>query len=334
MLIGARPFGRLVWVVALAALGCHAQTPAPRAAAVQAGVKLSPEMARKAEVIIRNNSTIGVNYAISFSIPTASELPGYDQVVATFTALGTPPLTATFLLSTDGKTLAQFKKLDLSKDPKDLVSLAGRPARGGPPNAPVQIVVFDDLECPFCAELNQEIFPAVLNRYKDQVRIVYRDFPLDQHLWAMHAAVDANCLAGLTTQGYWDFVDYVHAHSQDVPTDEKSLPKADETLDKLTLDEGTRQKVNQPDLVACVLKQDATKVKASVSEALKDPLNLGSAPVMFINGEKVEGVVPVETIYRLIDGALIAEGQTPPPEPPKPAAPAAQPAPATAKPGN
>ena len=103
-------------------------------------MKLSPEMARKAEVMIRNKSSIRLDYAISFGVPTASEVPGYDQVLATFSAQGASPRTATFLLSTDGKTLAQFNKLDLSQDPKDKVSPAGRPARGGGPNAPVVIV--------------------------------------------------------------------------------------------------------------------------------------------------------------------------------------------------
>jgi protein-disulfide isomerase len=345
VLIGVRPFGRLAWVVVLASFGCHAQAPVAAApavnvaavltatAAVQVGVKLSPEMARKAEVMIRNKSTISLEYAITFGLPTVSEVPGYDQVVATFSAEGGSPKTATFLLSTDGKTLAQFNKLDLSGDLKDKVSPAGRPARGGGPNAPVVIVGFDDLECPFCAKMNEELFPAILNRYKDQVRIVYRDFPLDQHPWAMHAAVDANCLAATTTDGYWNFVDYVHMHSADIPYDEKTIAKANETLDKLTLDEGARQKVNQPDLVACVLKQDTSKVKASVDEALKDPLSIDSTPVLYINGEKIVGLVPVEAIYQVIDEALIAAGQTPPPAPPKPAAPAMQPAPAATKPG-
>jgi protein-disulfide isomerase len=346
VLIAVRPFSRLALVLALAAFGCHAQPPAQppaqpvpqgssakasSAPAVQAGVKLSPEMARKAEVTIRNKSSISLDYAISFGVPTVSEVPGYDQVLATFSAQGTSPRTATFLLSTDGKTLAQFNKLDLSRDPKDQVSPAGRPARGGGPNAPVVIVGFDDLECPFCAQMNAELFPAILNRYKGQVRIVYRDFPLDIHPWAMRAAVDADCLGAATTEGYWNFVDYVHAHAADIPYEEKTIAKANETLDKLALDEGTRQKVNQPELVACVLKQDNSKVKASVDEALKEPLSLGSAPTLFINGEKVEGVVPVETLYRIIDGALTAAGQTPPPAPPKPAAPAAPPA---AKPGS
>jgi len=44
----------------------------------------------------------------------------------------------------------------------------------------------------------------------------------------------------------------------------------------------------------------------------------------------VEGVVPVETLYQIIDGALVAAGKTPPPPP----APAAQAAPATTKPGS
>ena len=139
----------------------------------------------------------------------------------------------------------------------------------------------------------------------------------------MHAAVDANCLGAATTEGYWNYVDYVHAHAADDPLDEKTIAKANEKLDKLALDEGARQKVNQPELVACVLKQDSSKVKASEKEAEADPLSIGSTPVLFINGEKVEGVVPVETIYQIIDGALIAAGQTPPPAPPRPAAPAA-----------
>lgn len=338
VLIAVRPLARRAWVVLLAAFACHAQAPVknPAAAtvkpaavapAVQVGVKLSPELARRVEVMIRSKSTITLDYAISFGLPTPSEVPGYDQVVATFTADGASPRSATFLLSSDGKTLAQFNKLDLSQDPKELVSAAGRPARGGPPNAPVLIVGFDDLECPFCARMNAELFPAILNRYKNQVRIVYRDFPLDIHPWAMHAAVDANCLAAASTEGYWDFVDYVHAHAADIPVEEKTTTKADQMLDKLALDEGVRQKVNQPDLVACVLKQDNSKVKASVDQALAEPLSLGSTPVLFINGEKVEGVVPIETLYKIIDGALIAAGQTPPPEP-------AGPAPAAAKPGS
>jgi predicted DsbA family dithiol-disulfide isomerase len=91
--------------------------------------------------------------------------------------------------------------------------------------------------------------------------------------------------------------------------------------------------VSLQDLSACIQKQDDSKVKASVQESLSAPLNIGSAPVLFVNGLKIEGVVSVETLDRIIDQALVAAGQTPPPAPP-PSAPAATPAPAAAKPGN
>jgi protein-disulfide isomerase len=324
----------------MAALGCPAQTNAQTAVptgpqsgdapAIQLGVKLSPEMARRIEVTIRNRAqALTPAYAISIGEPTRSEFAGYDQIVVTFTAEGEPGKTAPFLLSTDGKTLAQFNKYDLSQDPKDKVSAAGRPARGGTESAPVLVVGYDDLECPYCARMNEELFPAILDRYKNLVRVVYRDFPLYEiHPWAMHAAVDVNCLGAASTAGYWNFIDYVHAHADEMAGAEKTAAKADQTLDKLALDEGARQKVDAAELAACVQKQDESRVKASVEEAEAEPLLLHSTPVLFINGEKVEGLVPIEALYRIIDGALIAAGQTPPPAAPAatpPTVPAAKP---------
>ncbi len=99
-------------------------------------------------------------------------MPGYDAISVTFYSEREHQQAVTFLLSDDGKTLAQFSKFDISKDPKELVSAEGRPARGGPANAPVVIVGFDDLECPYCAKMHEQLFPALTERYKDQVRIV------------------------------------------------------------------------------------------------------------------------------------------------------------------
>ena len=334
MLIGVSPLRCLALVVSLATLGCHAQTPAQAAGSqqVQAGVKLPSDLARRIELMIRSRSDIPEDYTITVGEPAKSDLPGFTQVTVSFAADGKPSKSVPFLLSDDGKTLAQFNKFDLSQDPKDKVSAVGRPGRGGPPNAPVVIVGFDDLECPYCAKMNAELFPAILNRYRDQVRVVYRDFPLEEiHPWAKHAAIDANCLASASTEGYWNFVDYVHLHSDEMAGPEKTAAKANQTLDKLTLDEGTRQKVDQPNLVACVLKQDDATVKTSITQAEAD-LRVDSTPILYVNGEKVEGVVPIETLYRIIDRALTAAGQTPPPPPPP--APAEKPAPAATKPGS
>ena len=318
----ARRLTALLFATTLfAALGCHAQTPA-----VPAGTPLSPEQARRVEVLVRQRAELPPGSVVAVGPRTPSDLAGYDTVEVTVTNEGRTSHPIKFLLSKDGKTLAQFTKFDISANPRDLISPEGRPSRGGPATAPVLIVGFDDLECPFCAQMNALLFPAVLERYKSQVRIVYRDFPLEElHPWAKHAAVDANCLASASSAGYWNFVDYVHAHSAEMPGPEKSLEKANQNLDKIALDEGLRDKVDQSALVACVLKQDDSGVKASILLGEADPLRLNQAPVIYINGEKVEGVVPIETLYRIIDRALIAAGQTPPPAPPAPAPQAAKP---------
>ena len=327
MPIVLRLFRPIALSLALAALGCHAQTPA------EASGKLSPELARRVEVLIRSKSSVPADYDIQIGPRTKSDVPGFDQISVTFAADGKSSKPVLFLISSDGKTLAQFNKYDISKDPKLLVSGDGRPGRGGPATAPVLIVGFDDLECPFCARMHAELFPALTERYKDQVHIVYRDFPLDQHPWAIRAAIDTNCVGAQSQAGYWNLVDYIHAHAAEIGGDEKSLAKANDTLDSLTRDEGKRQTLKMDELNACITKQDDTAIKASMK--LGESLGVDSTPALFINGEKLEGALPLEYVYRMIDNALIASGQTPPPPPPPtPPAPAQPQTPAATKPGN
>jgi len=311
--------GSAVVTLWLAAYACLAQFPipavaGPTSAPVQVGVRLSPELARRVEVMIRNKAQVPQDYSISIGEPTPSATQGFDQIVVDVRPVGQAGAPIPFLLSTDGKTLAQLNKFDISLDPRDIVPSAGRPARGGDENAPVLIVGFDDLECPFCAKMNALLFPAVLDRYKDQVRVVYRDFPLSEiHPWAMHAAVDANCLGAANAQAYWRFVDYVHAHADEISGREQTVAQANQALDKFTLQEGEASKLDAAALTACVEKQDETRVKASVKDAEAGPLNVNATPILFINGEKVDGILPIETIYRIIDHVLIAAGKRPPP---------------------
>lgn len=278
------------------------------------GGALAPDVARRVEVLIRSRSSVPANYVINVGAVTPGEIPGYRDLAVTFSNNGKSSKPVHFLLSNDNKTLAQFSKFDISQDPKELVSAAGRPARGGPADAPVVIVGFDDLECPFCARMHAELFPAVLERYKDQVRIVYKDFPLDIHPWAMRAAVDANCLGSQSAGAYWKMVDEVHLHASELGGEDKSLAKANVALDAIARDQGKAAKVDETALNACLAKQDQTTVQAGIKDA--ERLELGSTPVLFINGEKLEGAYPVTDVFRMIDEALIAQGKTPPPAAP------------------
>lgn len=288
----------------LLSLGCRGQVP-------PGGDKLSPELTRRVEVLIRSRSSVPANYAIDIGPRTRSELPGFSDISVTFTTDGKASKPVHFLLADDGKTLAQFSKFDISHDPKELVSAAGRPGRGGPASAPVVIVGFDDLECPFCAKMHAAIFPAIQQRYGDQVHVVYKDFPLDQHPWAVRAAIDANCLAAESPRAYWGMIDQVHLRAGEMGGEEKSLSKANDALDAIAREQGRGAKVDETRLSACLAKQDPAAVKASVKEA--EQLGVDAAPALFINGEKLEGAYPVTDVFRMIDEALLAQGKTPPP---------------------
>ena len=292
-------------------LGCHAQP---------AGGTLSPELYRRVEILVRERAKVPPNYVIQIGPRTHSEVPGFDQIEVSFKVEGESSKPVSFLLSTDGKTLAQLSKFDLSRDPRTLLTGGDRPSRGGTASAPVQIVGFDDLECPFCARLNAEIFPALLTRYGTQVRIVYRDLPIPQHPWAMRAAIDVNCVAAESVAGYWDLVDQIHAKAGDFGGPEHSLQAANDALDKLATEEAKKQHVNEGAVAACVKKQDDAAVKASMK--IGEELDVASTPVLYVNGEKFEGAYPLTDLFRFIDSALVAEGRTPPPPYVAPVAPA------------
>ena len=308
-----------------ASLGCHAQVPAAGSTST-----LSPELYRRVEIMVRTRAKIPPNYAIQISPRQPSDVPGYDQINVTFKADGDSSKPIPFLLSTDGKTLAQFNKFDIAKDPKTVIVAGDRPSRGGNAKSPVQIVAFDDLECPYCAKMHAQLFPALTQRYGDKVRIVYLDFPISQHPWAMRAAVDVNCVAEQNPEGYWNLVDYIHSHASDFGGTEHSLQKANDSLDQIALDEAKKDKLKEPEVQACIKKQDDTKIKASLH--IGENLEVESTPELFINGEKFEGAYPLQDLFRFIDSALVAEGQTPPP-PYVPPTPPASPQP-PAKPGS
>jgi len=324
-----RRLGPLALAALLTSLGCHAQTTT-----ITPGTPLPLSVTHRIEVLLRQKAQLPPLSIVNVGPPKPSDVPGYSTIEVTFSDEGKTAHPVNFLLSNDGKTLAQFIKYDISADPRALVSADGRPARGGPPSAPVILVNFDDLECPYCARLHETLFPAITKRYGDKVRIVYKDFPLDQHPWATHAAVDVDCLAAQSPAGYWNMVDYIHAHSEEIGSDPAAklapgnakadqpkhpLDRATAQLDQLVRDQGTVQKVDAAKLNACIAKQDTTAIEAS--KQVGAALNVEATPSMFINGDKIDGALPVSYIFGLIDDALRAENVTPPPPYVDPAAP-------------
>lgn len=302
--------------------GCHAQIPAPASPAQAAQDRA---LDRRIELEVRSQLSVPNDWQVNVGARSASPVPGYDTVSLSFSPAADPARQEKldFLLSKDGATLARLSKWDLTKLPSDTITVAGRPARGAE-QAKVEIVNYDDLECPYCARMHAELFPETLDHYKGLVRFVYKDDPLVEiHPWAMRAAVDANCLAHGSSTAYWHYVDYLHSHGEDITGPDRDPSKSAALLDKLAREEGTRSGVKKEPLDACLVKQDETAVRASMQEAAG--LHIDGTPTLFINGERVAGAQPVAAVWSAIDRALQAEGIHPPPNP----QPAAVPSPAT-----
>jgi protein-disulfide isomerase len=285
------------------AAGCKAQST-PQTAQDLA-------LARHIEVTVRSQFNIPPDLSVSIGDRKPGKISGYDTLPITISR-GEKKTVVEFLISTDGKTLARLETFDMTKDPSTVIDLTGRPIRGNPA-AKITVVNYDDLECPYCAKMHQSLFPATLERYKNQVRFVYKDDPLvELHPWAMHASVNANCLAAQNGEAYWSFVDYVHSHGQEISGEDRNPVKSFAALDRIAREQAAEAKFDPAKLAslnACVARQDETQVRAEAQEALS--LGVDGTPALFIDGERVSGVVPEEQIWLVIDRALRAAGQEP-----------------------
>jgi protein-disulfide isomerase len=300
-------------------MGCKAQIP-PTAGP-------DPALNRRVELQVRSEFDLPNDVNVSIGARKPSQFAGYETLPVTLTH-GAKTQEIDYLISNDSAKLVHMSTMDLTKSAADTVDLTGRPIRGNP-SAKVTIINFDDLECPYCARMHQELFPATMTHYGDLVRVIYKDNPIAElHPWAMHASVDANCLAAQNGAVYWSFVDYVHGHGQEITGDDRSPEKSFAALDRIAHQEATTGKLDEDRLNACLTKQDETQVRASAKEA--EALGLEGTPELYVNGERVNGAVPQNELWAAIDRALVAEGEKPPAGQTAPV-PAAQKAPAPAQ---
>jgi protein-disulfide isomerase len=273
-------------------LGCVAQT-AP------------PDLARKIERQVRSYYKIPPEAHVVVGVPTpSSDFPNYDSVIVTVDN-GEKKQDLKFVVSKDGSSLVRTVKFDLNKDPysetMSKIDVNERPTRGAKASK-VVVVNFDDFECPFCSRLHQTLFPEILKEYGDRVTFIYKDYPLVEiHPWAVHAAVDANCLAAQNSDAYWDFADYIHANQHEVSS-EKTPEARLEAVDKLTLLQGQKHNLDVVKLQSCIKAQDESAVKASMKEG--DAIGVEATPTLFIGGQEVDGAVSISKLRAALDLAL------------------------------
>jgi len=167
------------------------------------------------------------------------------------------------------------------------VEVAHDPARvKGNPNAPITIVEFSDYECPYCRQVEPTL-KGLMTKYKDKIKIAYRDFPLTNHPHAKLAAEASRC-AG--EQGkFWEY------HDQLMSSSDLQKPALIGFARGLHLD---AQK-----FASCL---DEGKYKADVERDQIEGMQAGisGTPGFFVNGVPLVGAQSPDAFIRLIESEL------------------------------
>ena len=164
------------------------------------------------------------------------------------------------------------------------------------PNAPIKMVIFSDFECPACKILS-ELLPQLALRYSGKIEIQYFYYPLDNscnpamerpmHQYACKAAYAASCMP---------LQDFSRVHDEIFHNQDKF---------------GTGyvdQFIKNNKLETCVA-DPKTKEKVVALIKAADPFNIRSTPTYLINGVKIEGALPADQMFAIMDEILKRSGK-------------------------
>jgi protein-disulfide isomerase len=156
-------------------------------------------------------------------------------------------------------------------------------------SAKITIIEFSDYQCPYCRQWHTEVLPQLQAKYGDQIRMVYRDFPLYSiHPSAESAAIAANC-AG-EQKRYYEFGDQLFANQDSLNT---------QTYEKIA----QNLKLDLPGFQQCV-SENRYKSEVDADYSFASELGVRSTPTFFINGLAVVGAQPFEVFEQIIDMEL------------------------------
>ena len=167
--------------------------------------------------------------------------------------------------------------------PRVRVNANGFP-RLGNANAPVQLVVFTDFECPYCAE-SAPMWRKLAEHYPNDVSVVMRDYPMANRIHAMPAAIAARCAFA---QGkFWEYHDLLFANRTAL-TEENFLAFAQ------------RLGLNTDAFARC---EADPMTRAAIEAGVEQGRAYGvdATPTLFLNGRLISGEQTLERLTRLIE---------------------------------
>lgn len=263
------------------ALGQDPKAPATSTAASAGAV--SPTQ-KTVEAYLRNLYALGPDVKVVVGPLRATPVEGLLETHIDVT-MGENKQAAIFYVSKDGQYLLRGELSNLSKDPlvenRERMQLSGAPTLGDA-KAPVTLVEYSDFECPVCRNLH-DVLRGLLPNYAGKVRVVFKDFPLDQlHPWARTAALAGRCAYRQNPAAFWKLYDLIY--------DNQDLISASTAWTKLT--EYARQSgLDTEALNTCMASQEAA-AEVNAGRANGELLEVNSTPTIFVNGRRMVGSDP------------------------------------------
>lgn len=156
----------------------------------------------------------------------------------------------------------------------------------GPDNAPITIIEFSDFRCPYCQRFRIETLDQLLAAYPDQIRFIYRDFPV---VGGFDAAVASECA---DEQGeYWAYHDLLFSGEFANLSNEAFLAYGE----RLDLDLDSFSNCLDDEQIASEVEADAVYAAG---------LGVTGTPTFFVNGIPLVGAQPMEVFAQIIDAEL------------------------------
>ena len=201
-------------------------------------------------------------------------------------------------VSRNMRYLVEGNIFSLDGDPREeivrLITLKDQPTLG-PPNAPVTLVEYSDLECPVCAHMQEELETEIVPKYGDKLRVVFKEFPLVTiHEWALTGAIAAQCVYQIDPSKYAAFRSAVYKAQATITGD-----NARDMLLRIAAKAG----IDNPKLAACIDARDShARVEANMQEA--NVLGIVQTPTSFVNGRILVGAPASAEFHKLIEEAM------------------------------
>lgn len=192
----------------------------------------------------------------------------------------------------NGDVVADAGAQAAAVDPKVAIQLTADDHVRGNANAPITIVEYSDFECPFCSRAHPTV-EQIRSTYGNDVKIVYRHFPLSFHPQAQKAAEASECAAD---QGkFWEFHDKVFENQTLLSGGGVAQLKA----------WAGELKLNQSKFDTCLDSgSKAQMVQADLAQGTQ--LGVTGTPAFFVNGQSLVGAQPFSIFQQVIDAELAA----------------------------